>query len=254
MSSIRSLYETHGGYVSDKWSAYLGVYDELFQPFKERPITLLEIGVQNGGSLQILDRYFPNAVKLVGCDIDPRITKLEHGPKVNLIVGDVSQPITVAKIRHQSPTYDIIIDDGSHRSDHIISAFESLFPLLKPGGFFLAEDLHCSYSPSHRGRLFAPYSSIEYFKLLVDVVNADHWLNRWTDLLVARLKHPRRVAQLTTMVELKRQIRSIRFFDSICVIEKALVPTGLGTRVIAGREALVNPAPVKLRGEVTSDS
>src|SRR5207248_3839134 len=36
----------------------------------------------------------------------------------------------------------IIIDDGSHRSDHIIFTFERLFPALHRGGFYVVEDLH----------------------------------------------------------------------------------------------------------------
>lgn len=40
--------------------------------------------------------------------------------------------------------FDVIIDDGSHRSDHQITTFQYLFNNnLKPGGLYVVEDLHC---------------------------------------------------------------------------------------------------------------
>jgi hypothetical protein len=36
----------------------------------------------------------------------------------------------------------IIIDDGSHQSDHVIFTFEHLFGALPPGGCYVMEDLY----------------------------------------------------------------------------------------------------------------
>ena len=41
--------------------------------------------------------------------------------------------------------FDIIIDDGSHRNDDMVISFETLFPVLKCGGMYVVEDLHCCY-------------------------------------------------------------------------------------------------------------
>ena len=43
---------------------------------------------------------------------------------------------------------DIVIDDGSHYSDHVRKSFLFLYPLLRPGGIYCIEDLHTSYWPS----------------------------------------------------------------------------------------------------------
>ena len=61
---------------SDKWALYLDVYEELFAPFRERPISILEMGIQNGGFIEVLAAYFPKAVKIVGCDIDEKCGSL----------------------------------------------------------------------------------------------------------------------------------------------------------------------------------
>ena len=76
--SIKSLYNEHVGKVSTKWDSYLSVYDEIFLPFRDEAVRLLELGVQNGGSLEIWSKYFSRATTLVGCDINPKCANLSY--------------------------------------------------------------------------------------------------------------------------------------------------------------------------------
>ncbi|HEX9872458.1 MAG TPA: hypothetical protein VGC99_28455, partial [Candidatus Tectomicrobia bacterium] len=48
--TLEQLYAEHSGKVSDKWSSYLTEYGRIFADYRHKPIRLLEIGVQNGGS------------------------------------------------------------------------------------------------------------------------------------------------------------------------------------------------------------
>jgi len=59
MKTLQELYRLHAGKVSDKWSLYLDEYDRLLTPYRDKPIRLLEIGIQNGGSLEIWDEFSP---------------------------------------------------------------------------------------------------------------------------------------------------------------------------------------------------
>jgi hypothetical protein len=68
---IEYLHRSKVGKVSDKWSSYLTDYDALFQKFQYDPLLLLEIGVQNCGSLETWAKYFVNGQKFIGCDIVP---------------------------------------------------------------------------------------------------------------------------------------------------------------------------------------
>src|SRR4051812_35132651 len=115
--SLFDLFNSHSGKVSDKWELYLREYDRLFLDFRDKTFRLLEIGVQNGGSLEIWAKYFPNAAAIVGCDIDPLVGALTYDdPRISVVVGDAAQDATVATIVAHAPQFDIIIDDGSHRS------------------------------------------------------------------------------------------------------------------------------------------
>ena len=236
---LPQLYAEHTGKMSDKWSLYLSEYDRLFEDRRDEQVRLLEIGIQNGGSLEIWASYFGNASALIGCDINPDCACLAYDdPRIGVIIGDANMPETRERIFQLSPQFDIVIDDGSHLSSDIIKSFALYFPSIVEGGFFIAEDLHCSYWEKFEGGLFDPYSSISFFKRLADVINHEHWgVLKGRDEILRGIfgKH-----DCALDVEALSQIHSVEFINSMCVVRKAPSPNNsLGLRVIAGSEELV---------------
>jgi cephalosporin hydroxylase len=75
--TFTELFMAHTGNVSSKWVHYLEVYERYFSPYRSKPCKILEIGVQNGGSLQLYKKYFPFAEKIVGIDIDSKSKNAE---------------------------------------------------------------------------------------------------------------------------------------------------------------------------------
>jgi hypothetical protein len=75
---IETLHRGKTGKVSDKWASYLGYYDTLFASLRDSPVSMLEIGVQNGGSLETWSRYFEAGERFIGCDIDPHCGLLQY--------------------------------------------------------------------------------------------------------------------------------------------------------------------------------
>jgi GT2 family glycosyltransferase len=248
MTTIEQLYREHSGKVSDKWSQYLGTYERLFADYRDRPVRLLEIGIQNGGSLEIWAKYFPNAQCLIGCDIDPLCNLLRYeDPRISVIVGDAGEPRTRSAVLTLSERFDLVIDDGSHRSGDIVKAFAGYFPALVDGGLFVAEDLHCSYYRDWEGGLFDPHSSIAFFKRLADVVNHEHW---GVPRSRASLLEGFVGAYGAAMTEdLLATIHSVEFVNSVCVIRKLPAALNvLGPRVIAGHIEQVVPGHPGLQG------
>lgn len=246
MKTLLDLYKSHTGKVSDKWALYLREYDRLFAPYREQTISLLEIGIQNGGSLEIWSHYFPNAQKFVGCDINPDCAKLAYeDPRISVIVGDATTAETQAQVLAQSTSFDLIIEDGSHTSSDIVKAFARYFPALKTGGLFVAEDLHCSYWQDYEGGIFHPYSSITFFKHLADMVNHEHWgVEKSRTELIAGFKQ---VLHIDFDEAVLTEISSIEFLNSICVVrKKENTDNLLGLRVVAGADAEVMPVILSL--------
>ena len=173
---LSSLYDLHSGKVTDKWSSYLDTYEQVFAPLRTKPINMLEIGVQNGGSLEIWARYFKKAKRIVGCDIDEKCRSLAYSDsRISVVVGDANSLETEQAIARFARKFNIIIDDGSHRSGDVLSSFVRYFPYLPNDGIYIIEDMHCSYWPSYEGGLLSYTSALEFFKLVVDIVNEEHW-------------------------------------------------------------------------------
>lgn len=244
--TLRQLYIEHEGKVSDKWGLYLSEYDRLLSIYRKKAITFFEIGVQNGGSLEIWSKYFPLATQLVGCDINQLCSKLKYeNPRISLVIGDANLDVTESEVLSHSSSFDIIIDDGSHLSGDIINSFSRYFPVLNENGIFIAEDLHCSYWKEYEGGVYNPFSSIAFFKRLADIVNYEHWgINCKREVLLESF-NKQYGCQFTE--ELLSTIHSVEFINSICVVRKEKAQNNiLEARVIAGTEELVVPGHFSL--------
>ena len=239
--TLEQLYAEHVGKVSLKWFCYLAEYDRILDDYRSRRICLLELGVQNGGSLEIWGKYFPNARMLLGCDIDHNCACLAYeDTRIALVVGDANSDAAQAAILEHADILDVIIDDGSHRSSDIVNSFIRYFPRLADGGVYIVEDLHCSYWQEFEGGLFDPFSSVAFFKRLIDIINYEHWgieKNR-TDILSGFFAE----YGFHMDEEVLKNIHSIEFINSMCVIRKDIPGrNSLGPLFVGGSVELVAP-------------
>ncbi len=226
---LAELFFSHQGHVSDKWEHYLGIYECEFAPLIacDRAVALLEIGIQNGGSLEIWKRYLPEGSRVTGVDIDERCSKIPLHSDIEVIICDASDR-TRLDAALGARMFDVIIDDGSHVSEQIIATFKALFPRLRPGGKFIIEDLHACYFPSFKGGYREPSSAIEWLKNFVDWLNLDHF-----DAEAC-------AKDLTEIRSFPSEIARVAFYDSVAVIEKLPITKHAPyRRILTGHEASV---------------
>jgi O-antigen biosynthesis protein len=241
--SLGELYAEHGGKLSHKWTSYLAEYDRLFGPYRDRPISMLEIGVQNGGSLELWSRYFPLATQIIGCDINPKCGQLKFDdPRISVIAQDACSESGVSAVRALCGGFDLVIDDGSHTSSDIVRGFAKYFPLVPDGGIYVCEDLHAGYWKEFQGGLLDPHSAITFFKLLIDVVNHEHWRVAGARRDLMRHFTVRYGAEFDE-AELAR-VHSVEFINSLCVVRKEPAPVNsVGLQVVVGSESQVDARP-----------
>jgi hypothetical protein len=98
---------------------------------------ICELGVLDGGSLELWQRMFPYAQVIVGVDVNPHATWPDGTVQVVLDQASTSLPDVLREI---SPAYDLIVDDASHDGRLTRSSFDNLWPLVAPGGFYVIED------------------------------------------------------------------------------------------------------------------
>ncbi len=214
METIASLFIAHQGKCSDKWENYLDIYEAEFARFRQRtaPVAMLEIGVQDGGSLEIWQKAMPAGSRITGIDVDPRVASLRYAPGIEVLVGDGTDPSALqAMLRERQ--FDVVIDDGSHQSRDVIATFEAIFPRLHPGGLYVIEDTACSYWDEYGGGLRRQGASVEWLKRLVDAIHADSWRRAAPDMLDLNLRDT-----------YAAYVERVAFFEGITTVSKRRIP------------------------------
>ena len=112
-------------------------YDEYLLPYKNKKITLLEIGICHGGSLMLWNDYFEKGT-IIGTDICD-MTKGSTTP-YNRITTYFEDAYTSAFI-NKLPALDIVIDDGPHTLESQLSCIDMYYPKINPGGMLIIEDI-----------------------------------------------------------------------------------------------------------------
>ena len=160
LTEIANFYGTDKGTVgpSKQWGAmnYTDVYEAYLTPYRNSPITILEIGLgvqgetwkanivhgrnEGGASLKMWYDYLPNA-SIYGIDVNPCPNL--NNDRITTFVADQSdiQQLESFIQATNNTEFDVIIDDGSHRPDHQQISLEFFFQKLKNGGIYFIEDL-----------------------------------------------------------------------------------------------------------------
>ena len=130
---------------------YGWTYQALFRPLKYRRIKLLEIGVGGddndvgGRSLLAWQAFFPFAT-IIGVDYLPREAVATR--RARFRQANQGSAEDLARLCAEEGPFDVIIDDGSHLSQHQLFSFHHLFDALQDGGIYVIEDVHTSYWPN----------------------------------------------------------------------------------------------------------
>ncbi len=205
-------FQTNDKYLSLKWNHYLSLYDKIFADFKRRalPVSLLEIGVNNGGSLEIWREYFPKNSEIVGVDINPLCQHLVFNEGITFILGDATKEEFISE-HFAEKQFDIIVDDGSHMPADVISSFKYLFPRLKWGGLYIIEDTSTAYWHGYNGSIYSKDTHIAFFQSLVHGVNFAY---------VEQDEYEGIKDEIDYLRQISTEVASITFYANVIVIEK----------------------------------
>jgi len=119
------------------------IYEHIFYPLKNKPVKILEIGIGKGGSLALWQEYFPNA-NIYGIDINNR-SHLDS-ERIHTFVADQADRNQLKSfITKYGGGFDIIIDDSGHKMEQQQISFGYIFRYVKPGGYYIIEDVHTSF-------------------------------------------------------------------------------------------------------------
>jgi hypothetical protein len=205
-------FQSNDGKPIHKWNHYFPIYERHFSPWRDLPLTFIEIGVEGGGSLQMWRRYFGPKATIIGLDINPACAT-HDGEGVAVRIGDQSDPTFLQSVIDEFGAPDVVLDDGSHIMAHIKASFEFLYPRLSPKGVYMVEDLHTAYWPQYGGGLEQPDSFVNIARDLTNQLNAAYALGA-----VEPDFHTRHTL-------------GISFYDSMVVLERGEILERVSERV-----------------------
>jgi hypothetical protein len=153
----------------DTLHSYLDTYENLFKDKRETATNILEIGIAEGGSLNLWRDYFNNA-HIYGIDIaDKRFNDVDR------ITCLFNTNASLFNTEYFKDKFDIIIDDGSHNLTDQCVFIEKYLPLLKDDGILIIEDVqdiqHLNIFTNITPEEFKPY--IETYDLRKNIGRYD---------------------------------------------------------------------------------
>jgi hypothetical protein len=160
---------------------YTQHYQRHLQQWRHERFVLLEIGIggysragRGGASLRMWKHYFPKA-QIVGLDIEDKSFVIED--RIQAYRGSQVDEAILHRIVDEAGPIRVIVDDGSHRPEHIRRTFALLFPLLEQGGTYIIEDTQTSYWPDWGGSddRHDPNTTMGLIKDLVDGLNYEEF-------------------------------------------------------------------------------
>lgn len=165
---LEKLFYSHKGRLVRKWTHYIGYYERHFARFRSSPVRFLEIGVFEGGSLELWRSYFGEDAAIYGVDINPACVDLAAPPNV-IRIGSQADKTFMASVVNEMGGIDIVLDDGSHIAKHQRASLQILWPLLSEGGLYVIEDAHTSYwAGEYEGGYGRKGTAIDIAKSLLD--------------------------------------------------------------------------------------
>jgi len=145
LTGLADLYGSDKGTIKHN---YCAVYEKLVGRIttdrKKAKILVGEAGIACGASLRMWANYLPKG-EIYGFDIQPECKKLCRDlENVQIILDDLTKPTYL-----YGGMFDLFVDDASHISEDIVKIFESCWPWVKSGGYYVIEDLSCTYKPEY---------------------------------------------------------------------------------------------------------
>jgi cephalosporin hydroxylase len=98
-----------------------------------------EVGVWQGASLAMWQHLLPQAV-VIGVD-NHAAGQCRWPQGTRQIAAAQDDPALPALVREHAPSgCDLVVDDASHIGTLTLATFKLLWPLVKPGGYYVVED------------------------------------------------------------------------------------------------------------------
>ena len=180
-----------GGWGTDKndWHGFCDYYEENLSEYKDKEVSLLELGTNYGCSAIMWHDFLPNS-KMLLLDIqetmNPKCWEIMNNDRFTYANCDAYDSSNVEEVKNLFPEgFDIIFDDGPHTLDSQKKCIEYYLPILKDGGTMFIEDVQKVEDFEELEQCFYNVKETLKGKYTFDKVDLRYVKDRYDDLIFA---------------------------------------------------------------------
>lgn len=176
--TLTEIYRSAGRCDKGTTHSYIEAYERLLEPYRRVAVRVLEIGILNGDSLRMWERYFEDGAvtgidycdQPEGNDLRPLVAEGTH----RLIFLDALCKSKVEKVL-AGKVFDVIIEDACH--DDQLTVYANFREHLAPGGIYIIEDVQRLDQEREAFVKMDP-------ERIVSIIDRRHVKGRYDDVLV----------------------------------------------------------------------
>jgi hypothetical protein len=159
----------HPGFMTDSTDKYPQGYMPIYRELADElgpAANVCEVGIWYGKSLEIWQEWFPDGI-VAGVDL---WDNAQWPTGSYMIRADQSDPQVAALLLEASPRWDLIIDDCCHEAGPTMATMQNLWPLVRPGGYYVIEDWFYGW---HDSQHLLPYNMVSMAKDFLEQLRPD---------------------------------------------------------------------------------
>lgn len=172
------------GSVSGHRHPYTAVYDFLFSSLRDKVINFGEIGIESNYSMMCWRKYFSKAMIWGWEYYQEKIEKaLRDGlPNTKYLPMNVTSIESIEQgFGKANAVFDIIIDDSTHSFDDQMRILSVVHKYLKPGGYFVIEDVFRKTPQDQYEQAIAPYMKHYSMVTFIDAEHQNKYSGDWNN-------------------------------------------------------------------------
>jgi SAM-dependent methyltransferase len=160
---------------------YISVYEKILAPYRDMAKNVLEIGLFNGASLLMWEKYFSGKVYGIDCSDQPHGGMADLRPLIaegthNIFIGDAENELEVEAF-FKDIKFDVVIEDAGHHVLQQLNIYKIIKPYLNKGSLYIIEDIQ---NIEETRNIFQRID----FEKEVEVVDRRHVNGRYDDVMV----------------------------------------------------------------------
>ena len=175
-------FDKHGGTDKGTIHSYIGAYENMLSSYRDKEVSILEVGIQYGGSSLLWHDYLPKsriAMVDIWDQVNPVIFSKMDKSRYNFYVADAYSNDTMLKLQAEwSEGFDIAIDDGPHTLESQILFIKNYLPQVREGGILIIEDIQ---DFSHMSILTE--NTPDEYKESIEIIDLRRIKQRYDDLM-----------------------------------------------------------------------